>query len=355
MKAIFFISFAPEVAVNPNTLLTQNKLFNLVPSVRLQVMPAVRALESNGYECFCQALHEVDFKKFNILEYSIIIYAKITANPQKRYQIHCNIKAINHISKKHNIPSIVIYSNNHLEAPSIWADTYKLIIDNASLVITPSASLQNAIAEFHSGKSLVIEDPLLYKVLPYRERNSKNKHVNILWYGNNKNLTAMIKKMYALYSLCPNNYFYSFRLLVGNLSQSKRKEFQKAVDCAPSFWEIIEKRWTQERHQQYLSISDYVLIPCGDDNFSLSASHNRLIDAISAGTLAIASPIPSYKELSKVAIITPHIADAMTNTISHYNKIINKFDQERPPIMERFSINKNLAKWHAALKSLNCK
>ena len=350
MKAIIFTSFTPQVAANPNTLFSQNTLFNLVPSVRLQVMPAVRALEKSGYECFCQALHEIDLEKFEISDYSLIIFAKITANEQKRNQIHYNIEVINRASRKHNIPSIVIYSNNHLEAPSIWSDAYKIIISSARLVITPSVSLQNAIKKFYSGKSLVIEDPLLCKILPYRKRNPKNKHVNILWYGNNKNLTAMIKKMRALYSLCPNSYFYSFRLLVGKLSQSKRKEFQRTIDCAPSFWEIIEKRWTPERHQQYLSISDYVVIPCGNDNFSLSASHNRLIDAISAGTLPIASPIPSYKELSKAAIITPHIAGAMIDTIGRYNEIINNFDHERLSILERFSITENFAKWHTALK-----
>ena len=353
MKAIIFTSFAPRVATNPNTLLTQNSLFYLVPSVRLQVMPAVRALENSGYECFCQALHEIDLEKFDISGYSLIIYAKITAETQKRNQIHNNIAALDRVSRKHKIPSIVIYSNNHLEAPSIWSDTYRLIVDNASLVITPSASLRNTIAKFHGGKLLVIEDPLLCKILPYRERTPKNKHVNILWYGNNNNLKVMIKKMHALFSVCPNSYFYSFRLLVGNLSQSKRKEFQRTIDCAPDFWEIIEKRWTPERHQKYLSISDYVIIPCGNDNFSLSASHNRLVDAISAGTLPIASPIPSYKELSKAAIVSPHIAGAMVDTIGHYNQIINSFDRERLSILERFSINKNLAKWHAALKHLN--
>ncbi len=353
MKAIFFTSFAPEVAVKPNTLLTQKTLFNLVPSIRLQVMPAVRALENSGYECFCQSLHGINFENFDISSYSLIIYAKITANPQKRDLIYNSIERIKYTSKQHKIPSIVIYSNNYLEVPSIWNNIYRIIINNASLIVTSSNSLQKSISKYSKCRSLVIEDPLTCQILPYRERNETDKHINILWYGNNQNLTAMIKKMPSLYALCPQSYFYSFRLLVGNLSRSKNQEFKEAVDCAPSCWEIIEKRWTSERHQKYLSISDYVLIPCGSDNFSLSASHNRIVDAISAGALAIASPIPSYQELYKTAIITPHIASAMRDTIGCYNDIINNFRPERASILERFSINKTLAKWHAALDYIN--
>ena len=105
--------------------------------------------------------------------------------------------------------------------------------------------------------------------------------------------------------------------------------------------------------ENLLSQCDFCILPTDpNDPKKSAASHNRLVDAIRSGCITIASPIASYKELSKIAIINEDISIGLKYAMKHYKRLSTKYSHTRGSILEHFSQSNNHQKWKRCLSDV---
>ena len=89
------------------------------------------------------------------------------------------------------------------------------------------------------------------------------------------------------------------------------------------------------------------------DTLKNGVSHNRLTDSIQLGCIALASPMDSYIELSKVCLIGKDFSKLLNKAILENGRLCSKYEALRPEILERFSPKKNLLLWEETIKALD--
>ena len=105
--------------------------------------------------------------------------------------------------------------------------------------------------------------------------------------------------------------------------------------------------------EQELLRAHMVVIPSDPiDPFKIGASHNRIIDSIRSGCLVAASPLPSYIELSKLALLGNDLPYLISVAYLQYNRLSLKYSRYRDSLLSRFSPEVNQEKWQRFVKSL---
>ena len=115
-------------------------------------------------------------------------------------------------------------------------------------------------------------------------------------------------------------------------------------------------RKNPEQFENELRNAHIVMIPSDShDLLKVGASHNRLIDAIRAGCIPIASPIDSYIELKKVALVGDNFPKMLLYAINNYERLSNKYADLRESILKRFSPELNQKSWERVISRFGYK
>ena len=88
------------------------------------------------------------------------------------------------------------------------------------------------------------------------------------------------------------------------------------------------------------------------DPAKAGVSHNRIVDSIRAGCLTIASPMDSYKELSKICLLGNKFSYLIASACFDYERLSTKHSLLRENLLKRFSPEKNLDGWTAIWKEI---
>jgi glycosyltransferase involved in cell wall biosynthesis len=109
-------------------------------------------------------------------------------------------------------------------------------------------------------------------------------------------------------------------------------------------------QWSREATWHALEQCDLVLLPQDHaSEWGRVKSHNRLVEAIRAGRLALASPIPSYLELAEFAWIGEDLAEGVAWALAHPDEAARRVARGQAAIETRFSPEAVGAKWAALL------
>jgi SAM-dependent methyltransferase len=108
--------------------------------------------------------------------------------------------------------------------------------------------------------------------------------------------------------------------------------------------------WSPAATWQAIDDCDLVIIPQDHlDPWGRVKSHNRLVEAIRGGRLAIASPIPSYLELSEYAWVGEDLAEGMRWALSHPRDAYERVTAGQQLVASRFSPQRIVAHWKQLL------
>ena len=108
--------------------------------------------------------------------------------------------------------------------------------------------------------------------------------------------------------------------------------------------------WSRAAVAVELARADLVLLPQdAASEWGRVKSHNRLVEALRAGRFAIASPIPSYLELSDYAWIGEPLADGVEWALAHPIDVLAKLHAGQNAVEQRFSPRKIGERWAATL------
>lgn len=109
--------------------------------------------------------------------------------------------------------------------------------------------------------------------------------------------------------------------------------------------------WSPEATLRAIDECDFVLLPQDTSSAWLSAkSHNRLVEAIRGGRLAIASPIPSYLELAEGAWVGEDLAQGLEWALANPAAAAERVRAGQAAIANRFSPEAVGRKWLDALQ-----
>ena len=324
-------------------------------SNRIQLEPAKRAVIELGFE---PKLLNLRAEKPNCLqllgEPSCCIVGKLS-HPNETFAqniLLANLAATS-ILQSRSIPILVNYSDN-LASPSnsAIASLYRSLLWNADAVIYPCQAMQQLgkpwLNPSNPAQEWIIEDPWQVEEQPYRLLKP-DEPCRIIWFGHSSNLQYLLRELPKLLAACNAHSNFELTILSDSGTQTTvQKQIQK-LPCQTQ-WTLRCIPWDNKSQPsqlaQELSRAHIAIIPSDtQDRRKLAASHNRAVDAIQAGCMVIASPIPSYKELQKLLLLSDDFANAINSGIQQYSRLATKWEANRSNMLKRFSPISNTRKW----------
>lgn len=108
--------------------------------------------------------------------------------------------------------------------------------------------------------------------------------------------------------------------------------------------------WSTETVAREVSAADLVVLPqdTGGEWGSVK-SHNRLVEALRGGRLAIVSPIPSYRELADWAWVGEDLSEGVAWALANPAEVLQRITGGQAVVAERFSPQRIGEKWASLL------
>ncbi|MGE0714611.1 MAG: hypothetical protein AB7P02_04135 [Alphaproteobacteria bacterium] len=119
---------------------------------------------------------------------------------------------------------------------------------------------------------------------------------------------------------------------------------------APAPRRIDHRPWSTEAVAAATRAADIVLLPQETEHgWGRAKSHNRLVEAIRHGRLALASPIPAYAELADFAWVGERLADGLRWALAHPAAAAARVAAGQAEVARRFSLDAVARAWARAL------
>ena len=331
-------------------------------SFRLQLAPAVKAAQIMGIKPRILSLRE-PIKKITLGDHLkknkyIVVIGKMSANSESLVQqmIHANLPTIQSLKRSgHKI--VLQYSDHLLQEKNILGEFYRDLFALSDLIVYSSEALRNFCSSTvpASCRTKVISDP--WQVAKWHSPRllSREEACKLIWFGANKNIPYLQK---TLPSLIKQNNKRRFQLtILGQIEAlSLIKKTIKKCESAHN-WTFRLLLWNPKNQPEQLEkelIHSHICVIPSDplDPRKAGVSHNRLVDAIRAGCLAIANPMPSYLELQDLALLGENLGNLLQQAVQNYDVITNTISSKREQHLQRFSPEHNLQCWRNTLEDL---
>lgn len=190
------------------------------------------------------------------------------------------------MAKKDNPKSKTYYIVCDYHLDNKHANHYYTMINQCDQLIVCTEAMRKVLKDATGKNGVVIKDPWGIEFEETPPNFTKKKNYNLLWFGSKTNLGGL------LVNLCdiPENY----HLTVVTEHESGTYDIQgrrvKIISHSP--WIVKEQ----------FKVCDAVIIPQDVSVIGKNVkTHNRLVDTIRVGKIAITSPVDAYKELDKYA------------------------------------------------------
>jgi hypothetical protein len=217
-------------------------------------------------------------------------------------------------------------------------------------LVVPCEALRDAVAPLARRHVEVVEDP--YETVAARPvRTRPNGTLALCWFGNLGTPNAPGLRQ-ALTALIRNSGDIGCRLELVASEQSRHlgMEIAAAVMAEKSTWSVAYTAWSPAAVEEAIERSDFVVLPHEHDTaWGRVKSHNRLVQTIRCGRLAIASPIPAYLELSDYAWVGEPLGAGLRWALAHPEDAAARVISGQAYVAERFSPEAIGAKWARAL------
>lgn len=359
-KPLTALILMPFVGINK--IYSQDELEQISGSLasdRLQIKPLIKALINLNYNISAASLNTTfqlpDLKKLKGFDLCIAgkirYHESMDANQFTQFHSCCALDL-----KRKGTKLITIYSDHVAESESIDSELYKNLLFLSDHVVIPSEKLKYLAGNAISGLSptSVIEDPCLLPRQGFNQLNSVET-IRLLWFGNVPNLKYLFSEIQNLFSKSDPSKRYELTILT--LEVGLRKvQIKYTSNLIPSNWSLrltiwdIENQPTQLKAE--LSRAHITLLPSDPlDPQKNGVSHNRLIDSIQCGCIAIASPVDSYIELAKVSLVGDNFPKLLDFAVANYQRLCGKYSKLRDVALQRFNPELNIKKWEIAIQT----
>ena len=289
--------------------------------------------------CFISKINHYDDSRFN--GYAMAVLAAVA-----------RLKAVG--SK-----IVLLYCDNIASRSCARGSLYRDLLRLADHCIVPSTSMSRLVVQYIN-KDIpitVIEDPSSVRLQSFKQANPSKK-LRLAWFGSASNITYLCEQLGHLMSTITEAESVELVILSNSVAlNDARRAFSKYLPIAKRPWSLRLARWDDskqpEQLENVLGSSHIAWIPSNpSDSIKAGVSHNRLVDSVLSGCIPVASRMLSYLELSKVALIGDDHGNLINIAIHQYNRLALKYQNERIPIIDRFSPELNHQRWVSVLSDL---
>jgi len=329
---------------------------SFLASVRLQLVPACHASERLGLQPQVLALRSEQPELLGLLGNPKLCIVGKLSHPDPAYQYRiamANLAALARLSRK-GVPIGVIYSDNLADQRSPIGIFYRDLISFAKVVICPSEAMLSYVRRWMkpSQHHAVIEDPLQVSRRAFQDLDV-SKPGRVIWFGHSSNLPFLLRELPGLMSKCEAAAGYELTVLSDPAACDKVKLLM-ANQSQRRPWTLRIVPWQVDRQPMQLEYeldrAHIALIPSDPkDPRKAAVSHNRLVDALQAGCIVVASSVQSYKELAKVALIGDNLPRLLDAAVGDYQRLSKKYSHLRAEQLQRFEGEYNSCRWQACL------
>jgi len=203
--------------------------------------------------------------------------------------------------------------------------------------IVPCRALGEGLARDAKRGIAIIEDPYENRAQPVRATAASP--LRLMWFGNLGGINGRMLEDALAAAVAPlRDTALRLEMVTRADAAAQLDSIGKRLRSVNPNFELRVTPWSLQATEDALARCDYVLIPQDiHKNWSKGKSHNRLVTAIRGGRFAIASPIPTYQELSDYAWIGEDLAAGLSWAIAHPQEAAARVVAGQLAIEARFS------------------
>ena len=324
-------------------------------STRIQLGPAKKAAQQLNSTILIRNIRsEHPYLLQHTEDIKICIIGKLS-HPDENFaeRIAIGNLALVPILKRKKIPLVVTYSDNLAsKRNTAISELYKTLLWHADHVVYPCKAMVNLGRKWYEPTSAplewIIEDPCQVQPKEFKDLR-ENEPCRIIWFGHSSNSMYLFNILPSIMEACDSWPFFELHLLTDKETANIAANIMKKIKPIKP-WSLKISQWDTEKQPQQLEAalgnSHIAILPSDPkDPRKLAASHNRAVDAITAGCMTIASPISSYLEIKRAMLITKNFSQTLNSAIKDYTRLTLKWDKLRNEQLQRFSPGANLDKW----------
>lgn len=202
---------------------------------------------------------------------------------------------------------IVDYCDDHFDRPDIG--TLQLTLGAlADAVTVPTPAMAFAVARRLGTRAIEVGDPI--ESPPgdpeFAPAPAGDGRIRLLWFGHPVNLGALRDSIPDLKEFAARRPIHL--RLVTTLGPALQADVAGWMAGSDTSLVVDAVDWSPEAVWSALRDSDAVIIPVDAGPRSWVKSPNRMVEAIQAGRLVIAQPLPSYKALGEGGVIVDRLS-----------------------------------------------
>jgi hypothetical protein len=240
------------------------------------------------------------------------------------------------------IPLITTLCDLHFSGES--GRRNRRLCDLSQAVIVQTGAMADEVMRQFGKRCAIIEEAIEYP----REQASfaPGRPLKLLWYGHSANHDTLSAGIAALAgaSLGPITF-----MIVSNAMP----EFMDGgfpIQPKDMGFEVVP--WSIMAQYSALAWCDMVFIPSSDTPDKRVKGHNRLVEAINAGRIAITHPLPQYRELSAYSLCDADYGESVRAALADPSAVLRKIEDGQRYIDSRFAVDVISEKWRLLFDSL---
>jgi glycosyltransferase involved in cell wall biosynthesis len=218
-------------------------------------------------------------------------------------------------------------------------------------IITPSQALADVIRSRTSHPVHVIEDPFESPAMQL-PRAPRGDRIGICWFGNL--IAARIPALeHALASIVERfpSLPLSIEVVGPPVGSQALGTMLKRLEARHRALSSRFTPWSTAATWEALDRCDIVLLPrIFEVDIASVKSHNRMVEAIRAGRIAVAAPIPAYEELSDCAWVGEDIAAGVQWALSQPDEALARIRHGQQVVAARFAPEVIAKRWAEVLR-----
>jgi len=241
------------------------------------------------------------------------------------------------------IPLITTLCDLHFSGES--GRRNRRLCELSQAVVVQTTPMADEVMRQFGKRCAIIEEAIEYP----REQPSfaPGRPLKLLWYGHSGNHDTLAAGIAALAGagLGPITF-----MIVSNTMPEFMDEGFPAQPKDMGF-EVVP--WSIMAQYTALAWCDMVFIPSSDTPDKHVKGHNRIVEAINAGRIAITYPLPQYRELSAYSFCDADYGASIRAAVADPSRVLRKIEDGQRYIDCRFTCDVICEKWRQLFASLS--
>jgi hypothetical protein len=238
-------------------------------------------------------------------------------------------------AKARGIKVLCIFCDWHFDKPQNRA-----LSQLADKIIVQTATMASAVAHQFGREAVLIEEA--YEEPRGAPRFVPGKKIRAVWYGSSGNLDTLSTGLRQLAAIKGRRISLT---LVTDAAPDQVAPMLHGMPEPNSEIRVEMFPWSLEKQWRVTRSADVILLPSSPDKEKIVKGHNRLVQAIHAGRLALAYPLPQYLELGDYCWCGEDMADGFNWALANRQDVRRRLVDGQAYIDTRFSPKAVAARW----------